>query len=360
MLRLKNLLAFILILFISCSDGPREQYVFVGEENPPEDTTQEESNETENGGNDEEINFYSKILNKPNKLLVYYAWPSVINNSGGDVEEAVSYYAKYDYVVLGAGLEEESHGDHEKTVEIIGHYLTRGVEFFGYVDLGVSTSNFTLLTLRDKVANWFDMGVAGIFFDDCGYDYEVRRDRQLSAFEYAHFLGLKIIVNAWDPDDIFGKEYDAWDNPLKLETNLNEDDFYLLESFQIKEGGYQDEEEWQTKMEKLVNYKLEYDFNLLALTTSNDSDYYDEEKLSYAWYSALIYEINGFGWGEHHFSANDGLAPFRDRPGEEVGNEFLDDLYINGSLYWRETDTGSVKIDALNHTCEFIINEDKF
>jgi len=43
-----------------------------------------------------------------------------------------------------------------------------------------------------------------------------------------------------------------------------------------------------------------------------------------------------------------------------VGNEFLDDLYINGSLYWRETDTGSVKIDALNHTCEFIINEDKF
>ena len=78
------------------------------------------------------------------------------------------------------------------------------------------------------------------------------------------------------------------------------------------------------------------------------NDQYDQDKFFYAWYSALIDEIEALGWGEDYFSIL-GYAPYRTRPDLNCGNEFTSDVMEDSEWFYRETDIGQIKINTDTH-----------
>ena len=85
------------------------------------------------------------------------------------------------------------------------------------------------------------MGVSGIFLDEAGYDWKIiDRKRQNAAVGYIHSLGLSAFLNAFYPQDLFSRENRSGKNPDQIAPVLGERDLFLLESFQIKNGDYEE------------------------------------------------------------------------------------------------------------------------
>jgi hypothetical protein len=94
----------------------------------------------------------------PKYLAIYYGWPSLVENSQGDVTKASNWFEKFDLVVFGDGIWKTTHGDHAKTETIIGNLIARNKKAFGYVDLGVSTQNLSEAQMCEAVNGWSAMG----------------------------------------------------------------------------------------------------------------------------------------------------------------------------------------------------------
>lgn len=289
----------------------------------------------------------------PGSLLIYYGWPSGINGAFA-VTAAAAEFAAYDDVVLGDGLELATHPDHANTVAIIAQvHATATTRVFGYIDLGVSTQNFTLAEIGLRVDAWQATGADGVFFDDFGYDFQVTRARQNAAVALAHARGLPVVANGWNPDDVFGAAIDPVANPDGAPTALGAGDFYLSESFQVAIGEYQDEAAWFAKAEAVAAYRAQLGFDVLAVTTNDAANAYDAAKFAYAWYSALLCGYASVGWGEHLFAATTGVAPYRERPAAAPGSGFLSGIFAESPVYRRATDQGWVIIDAASHSGDF-------
>ena len=295
----------------------------------------------------------SQSLN-PRKLLIYYGYPSLINNAQGNVNVAAETLGKYDFVVLGDGLEKAAHSDHNKTVQIIQllhqNYSTK---VFGYIDLGVSTKNLTLDSIGTCIQEWQASGADGIFLDDFGYDYDVSRIRQNAAVDSVHKYNLSVCANGWDPDDVFGDAVDPTYNPTGEPTHLNSNDVYLSESYQIQLGNYASETDWISKADKLRNYQQTIGFSIWSITTTTSSVGYDQNKFHYAWYSALLYGHQATGWGEPYFSASNSEAPYRTRPTVNSGTFFGNEIYHESALHYRYTDMGKIWVKTDDHTYGF-------
>ena len=95
----------------------------------------------------------------PKYLAVYYGWPSLVQNSQGNLTKASDWFKQFDLIVFGDGIWKTSHGDHANTVIIIGNLIADQKKVFGYVDLGVSTQNLTEEEMRTAVDGWSAMGV---------------------------------------------------------------------------------------------------------------------------------------------------------------------------------------------------------
>jgi hypothetical protein len=284
----------------------------------------------------------------PKKLLIYYGWPSSINATFS-VPLAAAEFGQYDYVVLAAGLEQASHPDHQNTVDIMAAAATAGVTFFGYVDLGVTTNNYSPAEIEARVDLWLAAGADGIFFDDFGYDFLTGRDRQNAAVDYAHGQGMPVVANAWVPADAFDAAVDASLNPGGAATTLGSGDFYLYESHQIILGGYESEGNWQSKATALAGYQSALGFSILSITTNDSDNGYDENAFWYAWYSALIYGHAATGWGEYNFSAASAQAPLRARPELNAGTVFTSEVSGVTHVYSRKTDLATVFVNAVTH-----------
>ena len=94
----------------------------------------------------------------PKYLAIYYGWPSLVDNSQGDVTKASDVFQKFDLIVFGDGIWKPTHGDHNKTQAIIGNLIVNNKQAFGYVDLGVKTQNLTVEQMREAVDGWASMG----------------------------------------------------------------------------------------------------------------------------------------------------------------------------------------------------------
>ncbi|MCP4250765.1 MAG: hypothetical protein GY778_27320 [bacterium] len=286
---------------------------------------------------------------RPGKLLIYYAFPSMINGAA-TVDDAATEFGQYEVAVVGDGLQDgpgdpDPHPDHANTVAIMAHAATADTMFFGYIDLGVTTNNHSLMEIQRRVDAWQGMGIEGIFLDDFGYDFDVTRVRQNAAVDYIHAAGLPVCANAWQPDDAFGDQVHP-KNPSGVPTSLGADDFYLSESYQVREGVIVEEATWQNKANPLRVYQGELGFEILSITTVDASGAYDESKFFYAWHSAAMYGHFATGWGESGYSAQTALAPFRTRPTESLGTLFKTGIAKNGSLYTRHTERGTLFVNA--------------
>jgi len=166
---------------------------------------------------------------KWNNILIYYGWPSVINGSKS-IHDAENYFKKYEMVILGAWLENSSHQDYENTKKIIGDLQWR-VDFYGYVSPGESTVNYAFTWLVDEVLKWKKIWAKWVFIDAVGYDYFGKAWLSKSMYiayvqgivNYAKLLGLKVVLNMWNPDD------------AKL-FKLNSDDTITIESYYYGNG----------------------------------------------------------------------------------------------------------------------------
>jgi hypothetical protein len=288
----------------------------------------------------------------PKKLAIYYGWPSAVNGANltsDPVAAAVVAFKDYDQLVLGAGLEDPSHGDYANTIAILAHPDMANTTVYGYIDATLS-----LDTVQGKIDNWYTTGVQGIFYDQFGYDYGLTREVQRELVWCAHEkgTGLKAFVNAWNPDDAFSNAVHA-NNPNGLETRLGANDYYLAESFAIINGAYDDNDldtngikDFQDKADKMVNYRTLYGTKLAAITTS-DSSPFDQAKADYSYLTAVVNQFDSWGYGEEYFSASSVQLPFRTRASFD-GTKFTSAVLNGTGIIYRYVNIDIV-VDTVNH-----------
>jgi len=250
----------------------------------------------------------------PGEFLVYYGWPSHINGSAVSAAAAAEF-GRYDFVALGAGAEDPGHPDHEKTAAILADPAMAGTYVFGYVNLGVANGSLSLDEVRARIDGWRAIGADAILFDAFGYDFGVTRERQNAAVGHAHDLGMSVLANAWFPADAFGAAVDPVANPEGLPSLLGAADFYMSESYRVMLGQLVPDDQWRTKAGELAGYQSQLGFSILSVTTNSPANVYAEELFFAAWNAAAADGHLATGWGEYLFSAVDGQAPYRARPG---------------------------------------------
>jgi hypothetical protein len=283
----------------------------------------------------------------PQKLAIYYGYPSLINGAT-TIQAAIDVFKAYDVVVLGAGLEVNSHPDHTKTTQIITNSQLSNTKFFSYIDCTKTLNKITSTIDKIKAT-----GMDGVFCDRFGYDFATTRSKQNNIVNYIHGKSMIAFVNSWDPDDTFGSIVHPQYNPSSTAPIINSNDWYLIQSFQILNGEYQDPVFWQVRSDTVSGYKNIFGTNIACVTTYG-TETYDQNKADYSYYSAVLYNFDAWGWGEYIYSAVTCQLPFRSRK-PIVGTQFVN--IINGptdGLFFRDVNIG-IKINTNDHTTSLII-----
>lgn len=297
----------------------------------------------------------------PERFAFYYGQPSGVNGAAGDVALATQTFADYDIVVLGDGLEESAHIDHERTQAIVTNLKGQGTRVFGYVDLcvmgGPTCTNLPLSEIQAKADRWQAMGAAGVFLDQAGYDYSVSRDRLNAAVAYLHANGLAAFVNPWVPDDVFSPAVNAALNPAGTATRLGANDYVLHESFAIELAQYQDPAALTAKADRELRWKRELGTKIAVVNTLAQSATFDRAKLQYVWWMALAYDFDAMAWGETWaYSAENNALPFHPRPAPtDLGGQ-VDPVEVDHSsnVYTRKTTQGMIEVDTSTHVGRYV------
>lgn len=283
----------------------------------------------------------------PQKLAIYYSYPSLINGSAGNIDAAVTEFKKYHIVVLGSGLE-TAHPDHDNTIAIIQNPNIGGTKFYGYID-----STLSLDDIQTKIDQWSAMGVKGIFLDKFGYDFGNTRISQRQAIWSVHAVNLKAMVNAWDPNDAFSPNVNA-SNPTGLATRLGPNDYYLAESFAVMNGPYDDADydsngikDFQDKAVKLQGYRTTYGTKIAAVATLG-SDTFSQELADYSYFAAVLNGFDAWAFGEEFYSASSANLPFRTRK-PVFGTKFTNAITTTGGILEHQSNVG-IHIDTNAHT----------
>lgn len=250
----------------------------------------------------------------PHKLAVFYGVPQGVNSLFDD-NKAAQVFARYDYVVFGAGLEDPGNTYHTSTINIISimKSLNPNVKVFGYIDIGVTTGNFTIPQMQTFVDQWNTMGVSGIFFDVAGYDFQVPRSRLNTMVDYVHTSNLSAFVNAFNPDDVMSSAVDPTYNPSGTPTKMDYRDFYLLESWVCNTDAYTSNNGFatmfdiKTRADKARNYRLTLGvriqtINIVNVTSTSRADTERFFKMVEA--AALIFGIDGYGIGPSSYGSS--------------------------------------------------------
>lgn len=250
----------------------------------------------------------------PHKLCVFYGVPQGVNSLFDD-NQAAQVFARYDYVVFGAGLEDPGNAYHASTINMISimRGLNPGIQVFGYVDIGVTTGNFTIAQMQTFVDQWATMGINGIFFDVAGYDFHVPRSRLNTMIDYVHSKGLGGFVNAFNPDDVMGSAVDPTYNPTGTPTKMDYRDFYLLESWVCNTDAYTSNNGFatmfdiKTRADKARAYRISLGvriqtINVVNVTSTSRADTETFFKMVEA--ASLIFGIDGYGIGSSFYGSS--------------------------------------------------------
>jgi len=311
----------------------------------------------------------------PARLAIYYGYPSLVNGASGDVERAAATFADYDAIVFGDGLEfadvqprrtpaGPGPDEHRRTRAIIERLRAQSPSrrVYGYVDLG-NTQKLPIAEIQNRVRLWSAMGAAGIFLDEAGFDFGVTRERQNAVIDFIHDLGLSAFVNAFNPDDVFTAAPVALNgagggNPTGLPTRLGERDAFLLESFQVRLG---EPEAWPTfaaRAAAAVAHRVRFQTRLYAVTTTTDrTEKMSSQLYPYAWWSAALWGLDGFGWGEPDFSGVTSKLPARHAiiaTHTPIGTRFVSPVIETADGLERQTNTGRIVISRNSRSGRFV------
>ena len=309
---------------------------------------------------------------KPQDLLVYYGWLNSFNSgiNQWNNEKVAQEMAKYNLVVFGDGIQNPSHGDYSNTQVIIPRIkaLNPNAKIFGYVTVNQSMSNF-----EDKVDQWEDLEVDGIFMDEAGYGHGTVETNGRVAFnnkvDYVHAQehANTCFANAWNMDHVLGIVNDpsypnsTW-NSSEVESNLISSDWCLLESFPINTtaysgtGGYESKSDWATRGGKAQGHRSTYGINLAAIGIIDKDDSNAQDLFDFLFTSSLMFSLDASGSSDTGYGASSAQVPWLTRP--DVSKMGL--LYnLNASVqvdtgdadvYWRYVDFGRFKLDFSSST----------
>lgn len=280
----------------------------------------------------------------PKKIKIYYAYPSSLNypTNNYNLDSVANDFAQYDIIILGNNLDSSSHQDHNNTITIMNKPILSNTEFCGYVRTGDS-----LNISKTKIDNWKSMSnrITTIFCGEFGFDYGITRNKQNNLVDYIHSKGLKVMANSWNPSDIFDG------TPAH---KLNNNDWILLESYQIINDQYRSKEDWRERANKAIGYKQTDGIKVACITTSLVNTY-DQNKWDYAYYSSVIDNFDAIGYGEKDYSASTSLMPYRPEPivyGTEYRSNIIEDP---NDIFKRKTNVG-VQVDTNLHVAKYLLN----
>jgi hypothetical protein len=306
----------------------------------------------------------------PERLAIYYGFPSLVNGSNGDIAKASQVFSSFDAVVFGDGLEfadvnpsrkppGPGADEHGKTRDLISllNRSQRATRVYGYVTLG-SSQSLPIEEIHRRAALWAEMGVKGIFLDEAGYDFGVTRSRQNAAVEAVHSLALAVFMNAFRPEDLFspeavGPNTAGGGNPEGKPGVLGSKDLFLLESFQLREGQYETLASWHSRTSRAVAYRDRYRSRVFAVTTARRNQPFSRDQFFYAWWSAVLWGLDGIGWGQPSFSSEDNFLPLPDTPTVDARTRYSSAVLCQGNICSRHTDRGTIVIDTAQHSAAF-------
>lgn len=283
-----------------------------------------------------------EYLNPGFRLLIYYGVPQGVNGYWND-DRAAMALSYYDYIVFGAGLELDSATYHTSTQQIFTTIkkIKAGVKLFGYIDAGVTSNNFNLTTIQTRISAWQNMGATDIFLDNMGYDYHTDRARQNSILDYIHSLGMKAMINAWNPDDAFASTVDATYNASGTATTAKAGDYYLSESFiynttaYTSNKGYATQYDFKTKEDKVISYVKSLGILPCAIDIYDSSATITMNKLNRICnYVSALFGKKAFGLQISNFSASDNIYTTR----SFISNDFYRDMYTPNVYYTVDND----------------------
>ncbi|WP_088253026.1 hypothetical protein [Fimbriiglobus ruber] len=297
----------------------------------------------------------------PQSLLIYYGWPSCINGANNvdgpnGIGAAAAIFSNYNYVVLGGGLEEPTHGDHLKARAII--LTAKDTKFFGYIPLGNRAGKDKCLAMKEiraRAQGWSAMGVKGVLLDEFGFDYGVTRERQNDAVDAVHNAKLRVIANAWDPDHVLLPD------PGGIKPSLKKDsDIYLWESYRFNEGKPVGLNDWTAKAKKIELGRKDLPLLIFSVSTNNDQPANVGQLFTHQWCCAAIDAHAATGWGHPTFGGN-GQAPTiplvlnkKNLPVKLGEHDAAKPAVIAGATVSRTTSLGEIKIDTSDLTGTFI------
>lgn len=279
----------------------------------------------------------------PKYLCLYYAWPSYVNGSAGNVTNAVNVFKNYDIIVFGEWLWKSDHGDHLKTTQIIAALkaIKPAIKIYGYIDVGVKTQNLSEAILKQAIDSWQNMGVTGVFGDDFGYDWGVPRARQNVFIDYAHSKSLSVFANAWMPDDALGGP----------DCHLDKNDFYLLESLVYGKGAYGALNLFKQRGDRAYYYMKTKKIGVAVVGTTvekgTSSSSGTTNPFLMSWYSTAMYNFDAFQFTDFHHSSSSDVVYWYPNPLNSYGSQWKDYDWIKKSsenTYQRSTDTHTLII----------------
>ena len=258
----------------------------------------------------------NKVSERPHKLLIYYGTPQGVNGVFNN-DYSAQLFSRWDYVVFGGGLEDPGHTYHTSTQDIIGkiHGLNPSEKIFGYIDLGVSTNNYSIATMKTKVDQWKAMGADHIFLDDAGYDYQTSRARLNEMLDYIHAHGMQAMVNAWVAADVLGNAVNATYNPTGAATKMNSGDYYLLESWVVNTEAYNTHQGYaimsdiKTRADAAASYRDSLGVKIVTTNTVDYSSHTDEQIQKYfqmVQAASSMYSLDAYGVDALHYGS---IAP---------------------------------------------------
>lgn len=255
----------------------------------------------------------ANISPRGHKLLIYYGIPLGVNQVK-DEEAAAEIFSQYDVIVFGEGLEEPTHNYHSSTKTIIEMIRERkpNIRIFGYVDLGITTVNHSIVTMKKKVEKWKVMGASGVFLDDAGHDYGVSRERMNEIVRYVHAKGMPAFVNAWDPDHVMGKAIHPTYNPKGLPSAIGSNDIYLMEDFLIPtdittaKSPSAFRTSFRKKMESMLHYRKQIGFQVMSISEVDYSWSTDAVRKFFRMneVTAAVFSLDAYGIAPVNYSAS--------------------------------------------------------
>lgn len=257
-----------------------------------------------------------KSLYEPKDLLIYYGWLNSFNSAenGWNNEKVAQAMSKYPLIIMGDGIQNPGHGDYANTSVIIPRIktLNPSVLIFGYIAATVDQSSF-----ETKADQWEDLAVHGVFLDEAGYDYGVTRTVFNEYVSYIHNkTNAKLrFINAWNPDHVLGVINDvsypnSTYNPSLVASNLNADDWILLESFPINTtaysgtGGYESKTDWLSRGQKAATLRNTYGVNFASAGIINNDNSNGAALFNFSYISALMFSLEGHGTSDAAYGAS--------------------------------------------------------